>query len=256
MLDIHCHILYSLDDGAKSIEESATMLKIANDDGIKKIYASPHYVSNYFEPDYDEIIQKVELLNSIAEQKNLDIKVFPGNEVMLDKNTKHLLKEKKIITLNNSKYILIELPMDNLPDYALDEIYELRVLGLIPILAHPERYKFIIDKPYLINDLVKEGCLIQINSGSIRGVFGKNVQKTARKLIEHGICSFVASDAHSSNIRKPKIKEALEIVKEQNKELYKNIENNFIKIQENIDIIQESEYIKQIKSIIDIIFDK
>lgn len=206
MIDIHCHVLPSIDDGAEDIETSLEMLRIAERDGIKKIIATPHFYRNYYEVPYEEVIKRTEELNKIAVEEGINVKIFPGQEVFLDKYTIQNYKEGIIGGLNNSKYMLLELPFDELPKYAVDTIYELKVLGVIPIIAHPERYEYVIKNPEVLNGLIEEGCLFQINAGSVKGIFGKKVQKTSKLLIENGVCDFLATDAHTIGRRCPELK--------------------------------------------------
>ena len=118
--------------------------------------------------------------------------------------------DKLIGTINNTKYMLIELPMleFNL-DEVINTIYELQIRGIVPIIAHPERYKPFIKKPSMINALIKEGMLFQMNAGSITGSFGKDVKKTAARYLEHNVYSFMGSDAHRDRGRDTDITEAL-----------------------------------------------
>ncbi|QCX34368.1 exopolysaccharide biosynthesis protein [Caloramator sp. E03] len=249
MIDVHCHIIPNIDDGSDSIETSLEMLKIASKDGIKKIIATPHFYPDIFENNPETILNSVENLNNISKELGIDIEVLCGQEVFLNRNLLKQYKDNKILTLNKSRYMLIELPMDSMPDYTFDIIYELALLGIVPIIAHPERYRYIINKPCFINNFIKEGCLIQINSSSITGLFGRHVKKTAIKLIKHNICHFIASDAHSNNIRIPALKKSLEVAQKYNNEIVLNITqngNNLLKdetIEHNSEILSENKRI-------------
>lgn len=256
MLDIHCHIVPNIDDGADSLETSLKMLKIAEEDNAKFIIATPHFWRGYYENAYLDVVKKVEYLNKKIVENKMDIKILPGQEIFLDNNTNKLYKEGIVNCLNGSKYMLIELPMMDMPKDALDNIYELRIKGITPILAHPERYKYIIEEPSNINKFIKEGCLIQINTGSIKGIFGKKIKKTAEILIKHGICSFIASDAHTLGNRCPGLLSSLEKVKGINKEVYYNFENNCNMLLENKNINSNFEQIKKDKSIFSLFFKK
>lgn len=210
MIDVHCHILPGIDDGAKDTDTSLKMLNIAEQDGIEKIIVTPHYVRGMYDNDYDSVLSEIEKIKSIINEKGINIALIPGQEVYLDKYSVDLYKEGKIKGINGSSYVLCELPLDKLPDNAMDIIYELQVAGAKIILAHPERYMYFIQDLTHINDFIREDCLFQINSGSIRGIFGKEIKKTAKLLIKNGICDFVGSDAHSTGGRCPRIKDALE----------------------------------------------
>jgi protein-tyrosine phosphatase len=148
--------------------------------------------------------------------------------------------------------MLVELPFDNLENTTLDVIYELRLLGVIPIIAHPERYSYIIEKTSSINQLITEGCLFQINSGNIEGTINKQAKKTADTLIKHGICDFIGSDIHRISNRYYRIISAYEKVTKTNSKLGERIMDNMQKLIENISIEHVSEKIKEKRSIFSI----
>ncbi|NOH16244.1 tyrosine-protein phosphatase [Clostridium cochlearium] len=256
MLDIHCHIIPSVDDGADSLETSFNMLKIAEKDSTKIIIATPHFWIGHYENSYLDVVEKVKSLNEKIIENKMNIKILPGQEIFLDNKTNKLYKEGIVNCLNGGKYMLIELPMMDMPKSALDNIYELRIKGITPILAHPERYKYIVEKPSNINQFIREGCLIQINTGSIKGIFGKKIKKTAEILIKHGICNFIASDAHTIGNRCPGLLSSLEKVKSINKEVYLNFKDNCNMLLENKIINTDFEEIKEKKSIFSLLFKK
>jgi protein-tyrosine phosphatase len=210
MIDIHSHILPRIDDGPKDFETVLKMLKIAEKDGIDKIITTSHYVTGMYENSYEKIVSEINSVKDLIAENSLNIELIPGQEVFLDKYSLDLYKDGVIRGINEGSYLLCELPMDKLPEDAIDIIYELQVAGAKVILAHPERYMYFIRDLRLINDFIKEGCYFQINSGSIRGIFGHEVKKTAKLMIESGICDFIGSDAHNAEGRRPEIKFAID----------------------------------------------
>lgn len=227
MIDIHSHIIPAVDDGSKDIETSLEMLKIAHMDGIKILIATPHFYRNRFECSFTDVCKYVESLNEFAMKEDINIKILPGQEIFLDKYSSDLYKEGTIGTINKSRYMLVETSLiGSRPKDLMDNIYELKLLDIVPIIAHPERYEFIIENNTEINDFVKEGCLFQITSTSITGGFGKDVKKTAENLIKNGLCNFIGSDAHTTGRRCPKIREALEEIKKINEGIYESIDKN------------------------------
>lgn len=250
MIDMHCHIIPGIDDGADVMDTSIDMLKIAARDGIKKMIITPHY-NNYFENDATSISSRLDDLRSEILKHKIDIEVFPGQEVMLSRNMVEQYKDTTIRGLNYSRYILFELPNDKLPDYTFDIIYELKLLGVIPILAHPERYEFIINKISTINGFIEEGCLFQITSHSIKGLFGREIQRTAELLIKNEACHFIASDAHSCGRRRPELKKAYDIIQQYNKELCNNLTDNANKLINDEKIENNCVKIVEKKSIFD-----
>lgn len=213
MVDIHSHILPGLDDGSVDLDTTIRMLQNAERCGTKAIIATPHYYRGYFENEYSEVVRLVELLKGDIASRGMDMDIYPGQEVFLDKHTVEMYKNGCIRGLNGSRYLLVEMPMQDYEASLLDIVYELRLLGVVPVIAHPERYTYIIDNRAVINSFVEEGCLFQINTGSVTGIFGKPVQKTAKVLIENGLCNFVASDAHTNHKRCTGLSDAFEIVR-------------------------------------------
>jgi protein-tyrosine phosphatase len=251
MIDIHNHILPNIDDGADTIETSLEMLRIGQADGIKKIIATPHYGNGYFETPFQDVLKLVEDINMKAKENNIDIEILPGQEVFLNTHLLSSYKQGLISTLNNSKYMLIELPFDHMPKETFDIIYELRLLGITPIIAHPERYIYIIKKASTINQFIDEGCLFQLTSGSITGLFGKEVQRTAENLLRHRICHFIASDAHTINKRCPQIKKSFDKLRETAGEYVKILTNNVEKIMVNSYINHDLEKIRESKGFLE-----
>ena len=224
MVDIHSHIINEIDDGSKSIEMTINMLKKAEQSGTTDIIATPHFMRGRFEVEYKDVVKKVEELKKIVTENNIDINIYAGQEVYYSRKLIEYYNDKIIGTINNTKYMLIELPMLEFNiDEVINTIYELQIRGIVPIIAHPERYKQFIKKPSMINSLIKEGMLFQMNTGSIVGDFGKDVKKTAAKYLEHNVYSFIGSDAHRDRGRDTDISEALNILElPQKKEFINN----------------------------------
>jgi len=212
MIDIHCHILPDVDDGAKEIDESIKMAQIAEENGISKIVATPHYIEEGNYPSKYEINKKVEKLNAILTENDIGVEILPGNEVYITHNLPYLLTNEIINTINGTQYLLMEFPMFEIPGYAEEVIYELKLMGITPIIAHPERYRGVIEDPSILLKYIDMGALCQANSGSITGKFGKNVKTTVMKLIDHNMIHFVGSDGHSPRGRAPKLLKAYNIV--------------------------------------------
>lgn len=233
MIDIHCHIVPGIDDGSGNLGTSLKMLEIAEKSGLSTIITTPHYIKNRFENSFKSIVQAVEELNKEISKNNIQVQLLPGQEVMVDKYTLDLYKQGELGCLNNSQYMLIEFPMDVLPEDALDIIYELKLLRIKPIIAHPERYMYLQEKLTGVNKFIEEKCLFQINAASITGLFGKKVSETAIKLIENGVCQFIASDAHSAGGRSPDISKAMSLIKHDYNEVYKTIQRNARAVLEN-----------------------
>lgn len=213
MIDIHHHLLPGVDDGAKDEVMTLEMLKIAVEEGITKICATPHYILGYNQyEEYTGILEKVQRVNELAQQNNLPIEIYPGNEVFIDSDIENWVLNKKVVTMNHSKYLLVETSMSGIPDFIDHVLYQLQLKGIAMILAHPERYRNVQKDPNRLIPLIEKGMLVQVNVGSIMGFFGEESQRTAENLIKHNMVHFVATDAHSNQRRAPRYKEAYQQV--------------------------------------------
>lgn len=189
MIDLHTHILFDVDDGAKSIEESLLMLETAKDIGIHSVVLTPH-VSKYrtYCKRSDEIYEKYELLKKQA--KHLNINLYLGAEVDEDD---HLVKTiSTSCTINHSNYVLIDFSMRHAD--VSEVIYELRHYGYKVIIAHPERIMYL--KYEDLVGLKKEGALLQVSSKHLVGLGDKKACKIARQLLKDDLIDLVSSDAH------------------------------------------------------------
>ncbi len=205
MIDVHCHILSNIDDGASDFDESLEMAKIASKDGITKIIATPHvYDEKYTIAD---IIQRVDRLNRLLKQNNIPVQIYPGAEVSISLDPAIIPK----YTLNNTKYTLIEFPHTHLPSFAGKILAWLIAKDLKPIIAHPERNFSIIRSPELLLNLLNNNIYVQITAGSLTGDFGGDIQYCADYLLNSGKVDVIASDAHSPEFRTPVLSEAAEI---------------------------------------------
>lgn len=210
MVDLHSHILPGIDDGAKDMEETLKMGRIAEAEGFSKIIATPHYIEGEFILEKEQFLNIIKKVNEYFTEKAVNIEILPGAEVYISPNLPSELKKGEIITLNNTSYVLIEFPMFGIPMYTEDILYQVRLLGYKPIIAHPERYTKIMENPNYLKDLIEQGNYVQMNSLSVIGVLGKRTQKTAEILLKNKMVHFIGTDAHTPRIRSPRMKEALE----------------------------------------------
>lgn len=202
MIDIHSHILYGVDDGAKTVQDSLDMAKEAVNQGIQVIYATPHHLNGQFENSAAEVKMAVQLLNELLSNHKIGLEVRVGQEVRINGDLLERLKNWEILTLGDKgTYILVELPSNNVPAYTGNLLFDLQVEGLKPIIVHPERNSEIVQKPDILFDLVNNGALTQVTAASVAGKFGKTLQKFSLDLIDANLTHFVASDAHNISTR-------------------------------------------------------
>lgn len=198
MYDIHCHVLPGIDNGARSIEDSMEMSRYACSEGVNIIIATPHFIGGEAEVDKSRILSQVLLLNKELKRRDINLLVLPGMEVYLTDDIDLLYDEGKVIPLNMKNYMMIELPMYyNLPSYFEKVIFNLRLKGIRPVIAHPEKSKIIIEHPNIIYGLIERQCYIQINGGSLTGIHGRDAEKTANLLLEHNMVHAIGSDNHT-----------------------------------------------------------
>lgn len=212
MIDIHCHILPGIDDGAATMEDSLAMARAAVKEGITTIIATPHHKNNQFNNPKSSILTKVNDLNTVLKQENIPLTILPGQEVRIYGEVLEDYYKEEILTLNQTKYLFIEFPSSSVPRYAERLLYELQTEGIIPIIVHPERNKELQEKPDLLYQFVKNGALTQVTASSVAGYFGKNVKKFSEQLIESNLTHFVASDAHNVHSRSFKVMEAFDAI--------------------------------------------
>lgn len=204
MIDLHCHILPGIDDGAENLEESITMCRIAYKDGIRTIVATPHTMDGIFLNERELILEEVDKLQRILISKKIDIRIIPGADVHINYNLLELIRDGKAMTINDhGKYILLEFPHQYVPPKIPEFVFKLKLNNITPIFTHPERNTAIQKDLNIIFHLVEQGALTQITSDSLIGEFGPKAYKCAIKMLKHNLAHVIASDAHSSKFRSP-----------------------------------------------------
>lgn len=201
MIDIHNHILYGIDDGPKSLEDAIELIRQAISEGVTGIVATPHHLHPNFSNDINSIQEKLIVLDTALKHQELNIDLYYGQEIRITDQILTDIEAGKITGINGSNYLLIEFPSNEVPVYTNKLFYEIQTMGYIPIIAHPERNKAIVQDLDVLFELVDGGALAQLTSGSLAGDSGKNIKKTSLKMIENDLVHFIASDAHSVDQR-------------------------------------------------------
>lgn len=215
MVDIHSHILWGLDDGAKSPEETLEMARAGVENGITHVIATPHQDNGTYSNPASIVYARIEKANQLLKENHICLVILPGMEIHLNGEIGNNLDavEQTIIPLGgNTNYLLIELPYDHVPYYTESLFFEMQLKGYIPIIAHPERNIDIRDNPNLLYDLVNKGALTQVTAASVAGFFGETLQKLSLKLIKNNLVHFIASDAHNVQRRGFVLKEAFQMI--------------------------------------------
>lgn len=198
MIDIHVHILPGIDDGAKDMEDFMEMSRAAVFEGIHTIIATPHHLSGVYENPAERIQTLVNQANHLLQSEGLPLVILPGQEIHVVPELLETLEQKNSIPLTGEgPYLLLELK-DPIPDSISSFFYNLQLKGIMPIIAHAERYQTFRKDPKRLYRLVKQGVLVQLTAGSIVGTFGINIQKISELLVRHRLVHFIASDAHKA----------------------------------------------------------
>lgn len=210
MIDIHCHILNEIDDGARDLETAIRMCHMAEMNGIKHIVATPHTNTvdniNRFIEVRDE---RLDTLRKHIAQRGIDVKLYPGAEVFVDDDI-FFANDLKRLTINSSRYILIEFNFRNLKIRKIyDYLNEIIDAGLVPIIAHPERYEFFQFDYDAVNSLAKNGVIFQINASSLASLDGLQEFELAYSMAYNGLASFIGTDAHSLTHRANNLSEMM-----------------------------------------------
>ena len=197
MKDIHTHVIPYVDDGSKSLETSIAMIKHEISIGVDTIICTPHHIYTRYEKSVEEIKRQFDLLVKELEKQNLPIKLYLGQEIYFThkENILQMLKEGKLLTLNNTNRVLLEFSFHREPEDLLDIIYNFNVNGYQVIIAHVERYEWMTYQK--VEALRNEGALIQINSDAILGYTSWKEKRFVKKLLKNNLVDYVASDTHS-----------------------------------------------------------
>lgn len=197
MIDIHNHILINVDDGPNSKEEMLRLLKQAKDEGVSGVVATPHHLHPNYDNQMNVVKEKVNELLVMEEVQQLGIDIYAGQEVRANDQILNQLDSGEIEGINQSKYLLVELPSNRVPRFTQNLIYEIQNKGFVPIIAHPERNKEITQNLDKLYDLINAGALSQLTAQSLVGKFGKNIRNISIQMIENNLVHFIASDAHN-----------------------------------------------------------
>ncbi|WP_419955137.1 tyrosine-protein phosphatase [Neobacillus niacini] len=249
MIDLHCHILPGVDDGAQSLSDSLNMARKALEQGIHIIVATPHHLNNSFENPKRQILDRVEELNQILQKESIDVKILPGQEIRVHGELIEGYTMGEILTVNHTPYVLVEFPSNHVPRYTEKLFYDLQMNGLIPVIVHPERNREIMERSELLYQLVKKGALTQITASSVTGDFGKKIKNFTLQLIEANLTHFIASDAHNLINRTFRMREAFGVIQQKygNELVYYFEENAHLLIEGKAIYKEDPERIKRKK---------
>lgn len=199
MYDLHCHVLPQLDDGSPSMEETLKMLEIAVLSGVNKMVCTPHRKDVNENSSVDRVLELIDSLNGSLNSQDIDIELFSGMENHLDDQLAADIIQGKALSINQTRYALVELPFFGGEDRLMDQLESLLCRNITPILAHPERIEAVQNNLDLLYTFVEKGMLNQITAGSLLGHFGTQVQTFTEEILSRNLAHILASDCHSAS---------------------------------------------------------
>ncbi|WP_429159615.1 tyrosine-protein phosphatase [Desulfitispora alkaliphila] len=207
---MHSHILPEIDDGAQSWDEFMSMVKMASSEGITHMVCSPHYIPWESEFDLEDYHLLLAEARRRVEEQGIGVELIAGCEAFFTSDLLKYLEKGSLVTINQQgKHLLVEFSRGDIPEHAKELLFELKLMGITPIIAHPERNLMFRKKPELLVELIEQGALCQINAGSITGMHSKAAKECAEKFLRADMIHMLGTDAHSPRTRSPKVKEAI-----------------------------------------------
>ena len=210
MIDTHVHILPGVDDGPETIQEALILARTLVQEGIHSAIATPHYNDEFPQRSANEIRERVYNMQLVLDRHGIPLRLFAGHEVLIKANLVEDIQAGRCATLNGSCYFLLELWNSAWSPETERVIFELRAHGIIPIIAHPERYRVIQREPNRLANLLRLGALAQVVASSLIGMQGNTVRRCAETLLKQDLIYCIASDAHGLRRRPPAVTRGIE----------------------------------------------
>ena len=192
------------------------MCRLAVEDGIRTIVATPHMLNGMFPVEREDVLQGVAGMSRALSEASIPLQILPGADVHLDRSVVGCLERGELITVADlGRHLLLELPQDIVPEGTGELLFQVQLKGVTPIITHPERNIVIQQNPAILNDLIRAGSLTQITAGSLTGTFGTRVRRCTLRLLRSGTAHLVSTDAHNTGRRSPMLSEARRVVEEE-----------------------------------------
>jgi protein-tyrosine phosphatase len=197
LVDMHSHLLPSLDDGSESIEDSIILIKEFIAMGYTKLICTPHIMGDFYKNTPENIFEKLTLLRNAVEKAGINIQLDAAAEYYLDEWFMDKLENKeKLLTFGEGKYLLFETSYINPSAYFDEAVFKIKSLGLFPVIAHPERYTYLYQSFDKVTEMYNKGVLFQLNINSLSGYYSKASQEFSKRMIDNNMISFIGSDCH------------------------------------------------------------
>jgi protein-tyrosine phosphatase len=210
MIDLHAHILPGLDDGVRSEDEAVAFARMAAADGVRLMVATPHCKEGYWSNDREIVLREVAKLKGLLREADVDLAIEPGAEVHLCADLVERVRDGRAPTLaDNGKTLLLELSLTQYPVDLENLIFKLKLAGIEPVFAHPERIRYFQDDVARYEEAIRLGGWGQITTGSVMGLFGHEAQEFSEEILRKGLVHVLATDSHNLRGRRPVLSEAL-----------------------------------------------
>jgi len=215
MIDLHCHVLPGLDDGARLLEETLDMARTAVANNIDTIVATPHSLNGFFVNSWENVVSLTSTVQKAFDAEDIAITLYPAMEAQVCPELFDALEKGQAATINdNSRYMLLEFPPFSMPPGSMEFVFKLKLQGITPVIAHPERNLILQNDLKQLYDLVKMGALCQLTALSVTGYLGPSVQKSSEQMIKTGLAHVIATDAHSDDERIAALASAVDMAAE------------------------------------------
>ena len=220
LIDIHCHIVPGVDDGAKSIHDAALMLKEEYENGVAAVIVTPHFRRGMFEPSKELVEQQFRKVRKLTRRSRSGMRVYLGCEYYINKEMVSDFLYERRPTLAGSRYVLAEFSSAHSYEVIRNQTYELIAAGYKPIIAHAERYQCLVKQPTRVGELIDLGAEIQVSAHGVLGAYGWKVKRFCWKLLKKYEVKYIASDMHDLKERNCRLKECAEVLEKKFGERY------------------------------------
>jgi protein-tyrosine phosphatase len=211
MIDLHCHILPGIDDGAADLSVSIAMAKAFVADGVSVVACTPHILPGLYHNSGPQIRQATTHLQQVLDREGIALLLVPGADNHIVPNFVTELRSRHLLSLDDTRYVLVEPPHHVAPPRLEELFFSLLVTGYVPVLTHPERLSWINSHYQLVQRLANAGVWMQLTAGSLSGAFGRNAQYWAERMLDEGFAHILATDAHGVSQRPPNLSEGREL---------------------------------------------
>ena len=212
MIDLHCHILPGIDDGASDLSVSLAMARAMVAQGVTDVACTPHILPGLYHNSGPDIRQATQRLQELLDHEGISLRLTAGADVHMAPDFVAGLRSGRLLTIADSRYVLVEPPHHTAPPQLEDFFFNLVVAGYVPILTHPERLSWVPPRYEIIKRLVHAGVWMQITAGSFAGAFGRNALYWAERMLDEGCVHLIATDAHDAERRPPDLAAGRDLV--------------------------------------------